>query len=1052
MTFKQIIKTVKNNKQTLLDFMGYYTIEEFRDDNGFDNNRDSFNYIKDEYNREVKLYNYNEKNIRIINPLTNKLIKKYSILKLDGNIRDKYIDKIVFKNGELVKNTIIIALNTDNNEYAKFNIETIDQPFLQQNFGVTVPKSVIIPNTTYANIKFKHYFEPDEEAVSIIKIKYTVTISEDTKKLSTIKERNFTGRQIVGIPETPIFDDNPLWYTDIVQFYIALINEDPNIDQLNARIESIDDISITSSLNNATMNISDMILREQKPLNINNLFNEVIDTKFNHCIHDYLIERYPKYSVSIIKTLNNVNDIYEWCLDKNIKMRAFDINGNVIKTNDPTKSNRIKSLNFIAYNNHLYPILNPYLKKVKIKKYSIKIITNIKDKLLYYLDKCILPRDIKINNNNEIYSFLIYDEDLDGVIMYLENDDYYKCLEILEIFGIKDKMTPSIKLKHLGSLIENLYKSKDTNSNSFFPMGSEFNVGGYNYNNEDMEIEDNNLLYTVDKVKSYSYTLSKLPYLIVCDIKYHRNNLINEIIEDHIITPHYLYIIDIDESTIILPNNNMFEGNTLIKARECGLKFRIIEEQETSKINNYFKDMVNDLYKKIDNDSFKQIMNVLIGKFECSSNIVNNSFEFDKIINADEMLSYNGYTQQLNNNYYACMKTTQNINIFNRKPIAIQVKDRSRLLIFDMMNKLGLKNNDIKQIKTDSITFIKHNDEVEKYLHNEISGWKIEQYKEIKNPLRIKRQYGLSFKYKNYNNTGTLALGDAGNGKTYQIINNVIPKLITDKKSYIVLSPSHATITEYKQNNLNCDVVQKYLFKQNYLPVEDVIIVDEIGMIGVSGWNMLYKCKLIGKDIRVYGDMGQLIPVESKLCDNPNFFNLMFKNQITLNKNYRNNFTKQYYNKLKTKSIELAHQEVLKYNTQYNKAEVIIAFNNDTRKKYNKRMCEKLGINNLFDVGTKIICKTNKLSDHNIYNNFCFTIDNVVNEMYYDKEIEMVYFTDGSKLPLFLLIKKSYFDYAYARTLYSVQGQTLQSFYYALEDLQYLDGRALYTLISRLKQ
>ena len=1041
MSFMQTIKTTINNEQKLLDFVGANSIVEYKNDNGFFNTTEAFNYIKDEYNKEVKRFNILERNATIINPLTNRKIKKYSILDNSGEIRPKYKDKIIFKNGELVKNTTIIALDTDNKEYAKFDIETVEQPFLQQKFGITVPLSAIVPNTTYANIEFKHFFNPDDNVVSNIKIRYNLKISEDEKMFVTTITDNFSGREIIGIPQTPVKDDEDLWDTPVLEFYKKLIETDqPLLDKTNVMLVSIDDISITSTLNNATMSISDMVLREQEPLKINNLFNEVIDTKYNHCIHDYLIERYPKYSTNVIKTLNNINDLYDWSVEKNLKLRAFDINGNIIKTNDPTESNRKKALNFIAYNNHLYPILNAYLKKVKINNYKIQIVKNAKDKLIEYLESGILPTDINIDSNNEIYSFIINNGEKKS-IMFLENDEYSICLDILEKFGLKDKMNPSTKLKNMGGIIENLYKLNDTTSNSFFPMGREFNAGGYNYNNEDLETSNLDLLYTIDKNKAYAYILSKLPYLIVCDIKYNKHRQINEVEPNHKIIPHYLYTVDIDNSTIILPNNNMFEGNTLIKAREFGLKFRIIQEQETSKIKNYLKDMVNDLYNKVDNDSFKKIINVFIGKFECS-NSSNTNYEFDKIINGDELKTYTGFTEKINENYYIGMKTNQSVNVYNRKPISIQIKDRSRLLMYDMMHKLGLNNKDIKQVKTDSITFIKHNDEVDKYLHKEFSGWKVEEYKKINNPPIIKRKINLSFEYKNYNETGTIALGDAGNGKTTTIKNIVIPQLIKEKKSYIVLSPSHATIIEYRQNNLNCDVVQKYLYK--ILPVEEVIIVDEIGMICVAGWNMLYKCKMLGKDIRVYGDMGQLSPVDNngKMCDNENFWKLMFKKHITLNHNYRNNFTKEYYNTLKTKYTEISTQEIKKYNTPYHKAEVIIAYQNATRKKYNMLMCKKLEINNLWDSGAKIICKTNKLAEYNIYNNFCFIVDKIVGDT--------IHFNCGTTLPLKELKKKCYFDYSYARTLYSVQGQSLNNFYYALEDISYLNGRGLYTLISRL--
>jgi tRNA A37 threonylcarbamoyladenosine biosynthesis protein TsaE len=203
-----------------------------------------------------------------------------------------------------------------------------------------------------------------------------------------------------------------------------------------------------------------------------------------------------------------------------------------------------------------------------------------------------------------------------------------------------------------------------------------------------------------------------------------------------------------------------------------------------------------------------------------------------------------------------------------------------------MMRALKLKNSDIKQVKTDSITFKSVNDDYRNYIHNNLSGWKTEEYKQITKPNIMKRE-PLSFKYKSYEGTeykqieksGTLALGNAGCGKTYDIINNIIPKLNDD---YMILSPSHATIKEYKQLELNCDVIQTYIYS-NKIPEANNIIVDEIGMVNISGWNMLVKCKIAGKNIMVYGDNTQLEPVNSVICDNQNFYNLMFDTQLPYN-------------------------------------------------------------------------------------------------------------------------------------------------------------------------
>jgi hypothetical protein len=107
-------------------------------------------------------------------------------------------------------------------------------------------------------------------------------------------------------------------------------------------------------------------------------------------------------------------------------------------------------------------------------------------------------------------------------------------------------------------------------------------------------------------------------------------------------------------------------------------------------------------------------------------------------------------------------------------------------------------------------------------------------------------------------------------------------------------------------------------------------------------------------------------------------------------------------------------------------------------------MCEKLGITSMTDIGTKIICKTNELGKQNIFNNFCYTVSLC--------DGENIFITDGDEEYKILMKQMKNFDYAYARTTHSVQGRTLNSFHYCIEDVKWLGGRELYTLISRLKQ
>ena len=113
-----------------------------------------------------------------------------------------------------------------------------------------------------------------------------------------------------------------------------------------------------TTMNNAKMTLDNMILREAEPLNIDNLYNEIINEKqVEHCIHDYIFKMYKSHSKTEnqknkIRQLNTTNDIYEWCKKYNIKMIAYDINGNVIKSNYPPKKNKLKNMIYIAFNNH----------------------------------------------------------------------------------------------------------------------------------------------------------------------------------------------------------------------------------------------------------------------------------------------------------------------------------------------------------------------------------------------------------------------------------------------------------------------------------------------------------------------------------------------------------------------------------------------------------------------------------------------------------------------------------------------------------------------------
>ncbi len=127
------------------------------------------------------------------------------------------------------------------------------------------------------------------------------------------------------------------------------------------------------------------------------------------------------------------------------------------------------------------------------------------------------------------------------------------------------------------------------------------------------------------------------------------------------------------------------------------------------------------------------------------------------------------------------------------------------------------------------------------------------------------------------------------------------------------------------------------------------------------------------------------------------------------------------------------------------KAEVIICYRNKIKDKYNKMVCDKLKIKSMTQKGAKIIAITNDLRKLGIYNKFNYVVkENKKDKIIITDQTEDIELTEEQ-------INKN-FNYSYARTLYSVQGETLKSLYYPDEDLYFIDGRTTYTLISRLKQ
>jgi len=777
--------------------------------------------------------------------------------------------------------------------------------------------------------------------------------------------------------------------------------------------------------NEISLEFDNMVLKGV-PLDISRIYGENVELNDNdddNCVKNVLLKTYPK-----IKRVNKLNDdgitpkeMKEFCEIYSIKMILFDITGNVISQYLPAKKNKsYKSLIGIAYNNHFYPLKNKELHRVpKTDAKQIIYLPNLEKQLMKILENKDYPNNISMYQD-EITTIQI------GDIIYHTNQDYDICLNILTKLGIQDKMTFFTNKQNIAKTIEKLFVKSSVDS--YFPYTS--NEGGYSYVNDSF-IDDEEDTITIDHNKHYSDALRKLKNLITIDIK----------TAIHIENPtelkeNFFYIAKPTYSNILMQKTGFYSYDFLKYCEKEDVEFELLEAIECQHKENYYTDMINTLYEKLTGDDFKFVVNCMIGSFEKRPD-EKTVMKFVKVANEDETKTTNKYVRKLNDKYNIVFDIQDVIDpkIFNKVPIRVQTLCEARKIVYEEIKMLKLSRGDIKQIRTDAITF-KYDKKFKG--GKEIGQWKQQEatlYKSV-NPIF---DIDLTFKLKPMNQNNTIFVDYAGSGKTHYIINKLIPKL----DDYIVVSPSHASIREYRENNINCNVIQKYCFS-NTIPNEKNIIVDEIGMLDSYQNNILVKCALMGKNIYSFGDFKQMKPVNGEPCNSPIYLNYIYGSIKKLGTNYRNDFTFDYYdtlfNMVDKKEIS---NEIKKYNSKnYFDAETIITYTNKTREKYNKLMCDKLKIK-FGDVGCKIVCKTNDLKEKDIYNNFYYSIKSIVDDK--------ITITDDIDDIIITKEELNHFELGYCRTLYNIQGESVKSFYFPMEDIHFINGRAIYTLISRLK-
>ena len=826
----------------------------------------------------------------------------------------------------------------------------------------------------------------------------------------------------------------------------AIINKNTNLNNLCEQnlleyysgATNIGEITITNirvyenQLGGKLLPLTGMKLKLEKPP-VLKMFDNIDYTERSHCVRDLMNDYYgKKYKPKNFEGMNTINDVREWCAMKNIKCLAYDITGKTITSHYPTKKSKDRALIALVYANHLYPLKSRKLRRVRPLKFNDNELVFDKDtfykNLMTVINSGEIPANIQMKND-EIISF-DYDEKI-----YICNDDFLECKKILKEFGLYDRIKSSINFTFCARLIEELYVKE--NVNSFFPDNKRFLKGGYNFFTEDETKLQSKDIKTIDANKFYPSCLRELKYL------YTLNILKNDLTEDLTIEEHSLYLVKPESHSILLPNTNIYLGDHLIFCEEQGLNFEIIERIKCNKVLNYYRPMIDELIKKVDALTFKKLMNCLIGSFEMDGKT--NYTVFEKFCNQDEMSRSTGCFKEVADDLFINFKTCEN-NIFeNKKLISIQVKDLSRRKLYLKMMEEGISQDNLIKIKTDSITYI--TETIKTKLGKGLGMWKQENTGELEHNTQEIFDYEITtMRPTRLTKTNTLINAYAGAGKTYWIKNKLIPKIQQNNLSFIVLSPSHSSLKEYASMKVNCEVIQKYNYSVDKLE-EKIIIIDEIGMCDYFAMINIYKWCIEGKYIWALGDFKQLLPVGANSPYNTSIFiDAVFKKQIVMDVNYRNNFTRQFYDDCIEGIVD--KEELRKKYLNNSNSNNVCCYTNDGVDKYNQIVSTRLGFTSIFDVGAKVIINTNELREHGIYNKFVFTvIAEEENRIKLDNEVWL-----DKKTCLKKEGHKTYLSFAYARTLYSFQGESLNELYFPEEEMKYINDRGFYTLISRLKE
>lgn len=791
------------------------------------------------------------------------------------------------------------------------------------------------------------------------------------------------------------------------------------------------------------------------------------------CVVNYVSKVLPGLRSDIKKLAEDpitLRDFEDFLEENKVDYNVYNVLGEL--TGQTSFENPNGRLNMIVYNNHVYPIAGSRPTESRPRVQKVKVVRDILGRLTRLLEAGVVPKKINVANSTSVKT--VTDVPVRSFVhkntKYICNPEYRKCEAILASFNIdtnkymSDDITigdiPSIYMKH-----HNM-----ANPLSFLPNSQAYKSPACLWKTS-RRIRTKDVV-TIDKNKCYSYILENISYAYVFD--YRCDTIIDlkvdgEGVDLDTYSLGKMYMASPAKWSILMPCTKLYTGEYLAKCKARGFKFTVTEELHAHQVFNPYRGTVKAMRKAIDDglltwDEFKITINILIGKMEmaCRRKCTK---RFSGVFDNEAAEYQASFKTRISPEYQLGFETeTSWSNARNRFPLSLQIKDEARMLIYDKIVELGLADEDIVQINTDSISY--YGTLPDGLDSNDFNGWKSSKFTELSvNPCVMDTPVTVLPSIDQPSTLPSLIprilhIKYAGAGKTYDIIENLVPRIEAEGKSYIVLTPTHKTLEEYVRKGVNATVIQTFVYSGD-IPEEDYVIVDEIGFVGAECHDVLYKIALAGKHLECYGDFNQLPPPDSNgiTYGQRHYLEYLFTNIDTEFVNMRNGFTTDYYDKLiNSRDINWLTRQVNKYSTRsYVEAEKIVCYCHTTRKLYNDRMMEYLGFESIYEIGCRIMVTNNSLlEEYGICNRMEF-------------EIVKLHATDDGKVPAdtnitvrnmqtgitYKVLMRDFvrggIEPAYAINVHQLQGSTIDSYYWASRDNMYLTARAAYVIISRLR-